>query len=201
MRIPECPSFVHCNWWSRSGRDRRQAATLPRGENWILHSEYHRRKHFVWFGVLVLSHLVVLSCWDNRQQFLLWLGLMVFRRPNTASPTQCVPDGGAMSNLQSIGHCWDIGGGGWMMLMSVGWGDHRDGKCRSDLDLPGVVIPACLGQVAHVGKVVLGGCVVAESAMDIVRGFHLLGWDSIVPHRQRSWKFLGLVDRRRSLCP
>ena len=51
-----------------------------------------------------------------------------------------------------------------MKLMSMGWIDRRDAKCLSDLDLPEVVIRACLKLVAHVGKVVLGGCIVAESA-------------------------------------
>ena len=61
-----------------------------------------------------------------------------------------------------------------MMLMSMGWVDCRDGKCRSDLGLLGVVILACLGQDANVVRVVLSGFVVAESAIYIVRGFQLL---------------------------
>ena len=35
-----------------------------------------------------------------------------------------------------------------MMLMSMGWADIRDGKCLSDLGLPGVVIRVCLEQAA-----------------------------------------------------
>ena len=61
-----------------------------------------------------------------------------------------------------------------MMQMSRGWVDRRDGKVLSDLDLFGVVIQACLEQAASVGKVVLGGFVVAESVTCVVQGFHLL---------------------------
>ena len=61
-----------------------------------------------------------------------------------------------------------------MMLMSIGWVDRREGKCLSDLDLLEVVIRACPDQAAKNGIVVLGGFVVAESAMYIVRGFQLL---------------------------
>ena len=43
-----------------------------------------------------------------------------------------------------------------MMPMSIGWVYLSDGKCLSDLDLPGLVIWACLGQAANVGKVLLG---------------------------------------------
>ena len=42
------------------------------------------------------------------------------------------------------------------------------------------------GNAANVGKVVLGGFVVAESTMKKVRGFQSLEWDSIVLHRQKS---------------
>ena len=68
----------------------------------------------------------------------------------------------------------------------MGWVDRGDGRCLFDLDLLEVVILACLEQAANVGKVVLGGFVVAESAMNFVRGFQLLECGSIILHRQIS---------------
>ena len=97
--IAVCPSFVHCNWRSRAGPHRRQPATLPGGEKWRLRSEYRRWKRFFWFGVLVLSRLVVLSGWDDRQQFLPWIGHRIDRRLDTLSPIPFVAGGGAMSSF------------------------------------------------------------------------------------------------------
>ena len=59
----------------------------------------------------------------------------------------------------------------WMLMGQV---DRRDGKCLSDFDLLEGVIRECLEQAANVGEVVLGGLVVAQSAIHIVQGFQLL---------------------------
>ena len=61
-----------------------------------------------------------------------------------------------------------------MMLMSMGWEDRTDGKCLADLGPLRLVIRACLEQAINVGKIVLGGFVVAPSVMYIVQGVQLL---------------------------
>ena len=89
---------------------------------------------------------------------------------------------------QSISHCGDIGEGDELLCDAnadgLGWSWGK--KYLSDFDLLGVVIRACIEQAANVGKILLGGFVVAESATYSVEGFQLLEWGSLVLYRQIS---------------
>ena len=68
----------------------------------------------------------------------------------------------------------------------MSWVGRRDGKCLFDLDLPGLVIPACSELAAIVDTAVLGDFGVAEYAKYIAQGFQLLELGFVVFHRQIS---------------
>ena len=76
-----------------------------------------------------------------------------------------------------------------------------DEQCLCDFKLLELLIRACLEQAAFVGQTVLGGFVVAESAMFFVQDSQLMDCDSIVLLRWILYTFLALVSEIRSLCP
>ena len=87
-----------------------------------------------------------------------------------------------------------------MMLMSVGWVDHRDGKCLIAHDFCEQAILAYLGWVFFAGIIEEGGPGDSECKVRVGRDCQLLGWTFHHYHHRRLTKLEVFSDTVEQHC-